>query len=251
MEASVPPPTAPPPPPGGVPGARSARIGWGLPDVLVAWLVGVVAALVVATPLADPNASATDKEQIPALLAAVFAQNAGIIGWLAFVARRKGRGSLRTDFGLGVRLRDVWWVAVGVGVSILANLLLIPITELAHLKHSTQDVVRLFEGASGPEVPLFVIGVVLVAPVAEELLFRGALLRALLRRTSPPVANFVTALVFALVHVIGDPGTGYYICAFLLLGLVSGGRALRTRSLSQSIALHAGFNLLAVIVIVS
>jgi membrane protease YdiL (CAAX protease family) len=51
--------------------------------------------------------------------------------------------------------------------------------------------------------------------------------------------------------VIGDPGTYYYVPAFLLLGLVSGWRAMKTGNLSQSVMLHVGFNLLASILIIS
>jgi membrane protease YdiL (CAAX protease family) len=77
------------------------------------------------------------------------------------------------------------------------------------------------------------------------------LLRALVRRTDPARAVFVSALIFALIHVVGDPDTYYYVPAFLLLGLVSGWRAQRTGNLSQSVMLHVGFNLLASVLIVS
>ena len=129
---------------------------------------------------------------------------------------------------------------------------MLPITELAGLKDSSQDVVQTFEHSAGLLEKVGVaIGVVLVAPVAEELLFRGALLRGLLRKWSPVVAVNGAALAFALVHVIGDPGTGYYLPAFLLLGLVSGWRAVATGRIGQSICLHAGFNLLAAIQIIT
>jgi membrane protease YdiL (CAAX protease family) len=242
----------PPVPGGAADGPRTARIRWGLGDVLLAWAIGLGVSLLVAAPLVDPNAGSTDKEQVPALIAALFGQSVGVVGWLWYVARQKGLGSLRDDFGLVFRPRDVLWVAGGVALALVSGWLLIPVTELADLKESTQDVVRLFEDSSGiTQRVLFTVGVVFVAPVAEELLFRGALLRALLRKTTPPVAVFISALAFALLHVVGDPGTAYYLSAFLLLGLVSGWRALRTGSVSQSIALHAGFNLLAAILIVS
>jgi uncharacterized protein len=179
-------------------------------------------------------------------------QNLAIVAWLALVAHRKGLGSLRRDFGLRMEARDALWLPVGVLLSIAAGIILLPITELAGLDDSSQEVVRTFEHSSGAiEIVLFVIGVVVLAPVVEELLFRGALLRALIRRTSPRNAVFGSALLFALVHFIGDPGTGYYVPAFLLLGLVSGWRSVETGRLGQSICLHAGFNLLAAILILS
>ena len=88
----------------------------------------------------------------------------------------------------------------------------------------------------------------MLAPIAEELLFRGALLRSLLRKLSPDHAVFVSALVFGLVHVLGDPSVGTLIAlpAIMLLGVVSGYQAVKTGDLSRPIMLHMGFNTLSV-----
>jgi hypothetical protein len=53
--------------------------------------------------------------------------------------------------------------------------------------------------------------------------------------------------VFALVHVILDPGAAFAIPGLMLLGLISAWRAAETGNLSQSFFLHAGFNLWAAI----
>jgi uncharacterized protein len=245
-------------PGGGVP-APVIRIRWGIPDALIAWIVGFVCALFAIIPIAIAAASRTHVPsngipkdlEVTALILALVAQNGGILATLAIIARVKGRGSLRLDFGLWFRLRDLGWVAAGFGLSLVAGWMLLPITELADLKGSSQEVVRQFEHANGIEVPLFTLGVVLLAPLVEELLFRGVLLRSLARRMQPAQAVFVAALAFALVHVLGDPDTYYYVPAFLLLGLVSGWRAMKTGNLSQSICLHVGFNLLATLLIVT
>ncbi|MGH2475110.1 MAG: lysostaphin resistance A-like protein, partial [Candidatus Limnocylindrales bacterium] len=100
---------------------------------------------------------------------------------------------------------------------------------------------------------LFAVLVVTVAPLAEELLFRGALLRALLRRTTPAWAMFVSALAFAAVHPLASPSIGSVIAVpgLFVLGMVSAGLAIRTGTLSASILLHAGFNLLTAISVVA
>jgi membrane protease YdiL (CAAX protease family) len=238
----------------------SVRLRWGIPDALLAWLAGFLGALlalvvmavyIAATRTHVPDDGIPKDLEVPALLLSLLAQNLAIIGALAFIARTKGLGSLRTDFGLRILPRDLAWVAAGLLLSLVAGWMLLPITELAGLKDSSQEVVKQFESANGIEVPLFALGVVLLAPLAEELLFRGALLRGLLRRTDPTRAVFVSALAFALVHVLLDPETIYYVPAFLLLGLVSGWRATKTGNLSQSVMLHVGFNLLASILIVA
>ncbi|MCJ7439244.1 MAG: CPBP family intramembrane metalloprotease [Acidimicrobiia bacterium] len=239
--------------------APVTALRWGLPDALIAWIVGVVCALLAVVPIAIvaasrahvPESGIPEDLEVPALILGLVAQNLGIIGTLALIARSKGRGSLWADFGLSVRARDLAWIAAGLGLSLVAGWMLLPITELADLNGSSQEVVRQFENANGIEVPLFALGVVLLAPVAEELLFRGVLLRGLVRRTNPARAVFASALIFALVHVIGDPDTYYYVPAFLLLGLVSGWRAMKTGNLSQSVMLHMGFNFLASILIIS
>ena len=231
---------------GAVP-ARIARIQWGLPDGAIAWIAGLVVSLVAIVPLVDPDR--TGDQPVDVLLVALFAQSLGVIGWLAYVAWRKGLGSLQADFGLRVSPPTVGFIGLGVALAAVAGWLLLPITDLANLDESSQDVVRVFEGSKGIEVPFFLLGVVVVAPVAEELLFRGALLRGLLRRTNPFVAVFGSALIFGLVHVVGDLGTGYYVPAFVMLGVISGWMAVTTGNLAASIGLHMGFNLLGALAI--
>ncbi len=234
-------------------------VRWGIPDAVLVWIIGFFAALAglllmiaVASTTGKVPASGIPRDfEIPNLLMGITSQNLAIIGALAAIARVKGRGSLRLDFGFAIRVRDIGWIAIGVLISVTAGLVLLPITELANLKGSSQEVVKQFERAQGLEIPLFIIGVVVLAPIAEELLFRGILLRSFMRRTSAGWAVMISALVFALVHVAGDPGTYYYLPAFMALGLVSGYRAVRTGSLSQSISLHIGFNLLASLLIIS
>ena len=122
--------------------------------------------------------------------------------------------------------------------------------DLANLKDSAQEVSKTVERAGGPGLVLLMLGVVLVAPIVEELLFRGALLRALQRRFTVPVAVLCSAAVFAGVHVVGDPGSYYVVPGLLLLGLVSGYQASKTGDLSRSVMLHLGFNLLSALSLV-
>lgn len=227
--------------------ARIARIRWGIPDAAIAWIAGLVVSLIAIAPFIEPDRAGD--QPVDVLLVALFAQSVGVIGWLAYVAWHKGLGSLRADFGLSASPQTVVFVGAGVALAALAGWLLLPITDLANLDESSQDVVRVFEESKGIEIPFFLLGVVVLAPVAEELLFRGALLRGLLRRTNPLAAVVGSAVVFALVHLIGDLGTGYYVPAFVLLGVISGWMAVTTGNLAASIGLHMGFNLLGSVLI--
>ena len=245
----------PSPPPAG---ARP-RIRWGLPDVAVAWVVGVVAAVVAGSIVGAAAGVEADRvgNDVGVLLASVVGQAIGIIGTLALVAARKGRGSLGADFGLVFRppggrwTTATLWVLGGIGLQVVS----LPFLQLlvdVHGKVETQDVVEPFERARGPSLALFAVLVVTVAPVAEELLFRGALLRALQRRMSPAWAAFVSALAFAAVHPLSSPTIGSVIAvpALFALGLVSAAAAIRAGDLSRSILLHAGFNLLTAVSVV-
>jgi membrane protease YdiL (CAAX protease family) len=228
------------------------RVRWGLPDAFVAWIVGVVLSLVVAVPFLNADGKIASGDKVVATLVLLVAQDVGVMAWLLGVARMKGLGTLRADFGLWFRWVDLAWVPVGIVVFALASALILPISDLAGLDDSSQEVVKTFERSSGAlEQVAFVLGVAALTPIVEELLFRGVLLRALLRRTTPAWSVLISALTFALVHFLGDAGTGYYVPAFLALGLVSGWAAVVTRRLGPSIALHAGFNLISAIIIVS
>ena len=197
-------------------------------------------------PFVDGDSIPKRDEDIATFVGLSFQTGATVLV-LLYIARARGRGSLTADFGLRVRLRDAGFLLAGLGVALVSIGLLQPIIELGDIEDTSQDVKRTFDEATGAGLGLLVIAVLVLAPLGEELIFRGVLLRALQRRISSDQAIFVAALAFALVHVALDPGAGFGVPALLLLGLVSGWRAIATGSLSQPIWLHAGFNLLAVL----
>jgi membrane protease YdiL (CAAX protease family) len=76
-----------------------------------------------------------------------------------------------------------------------------------------------------------------IAPLLEELLFRGLILQGFLRRYRPGVALFASALLFGLAH-----GNVHQFLVAFPLGLANGWLVWRTRSLWPAIALHAMLN---------
>jgi membrane protease YdiL (CAAX protease family) len=229
------------------PTGRALR--WGLGDVVWIWLVGLVAGAVAGAVTAGlrGRTGAADPDGID-LVVGLFAQNGVILAALAGVSRVKGRGTLRADFGLVVRFRDWPWLAAGVLLQVV-SLGLVALLDAVGGSLDEQQAVRTLERSQGPEIVLVVLGVALLAPVVEELLFRGLLLRSLLRRTSPVAAVVVSAVLFAGAHLF-DPSTVPLMAPLLLLAVISGIRSVRTGELSQSILLHAGFNLLSAVVLV-
>jgi uncharacterized protein len=219
------------------------RVRWGLWDVVLAWVAGLVGALVA-------SALVVDQARPVRLIAVLVGQNAAIILFLYVVVRQKGSGSLRHDFGFTARVADVPWFFVGVGIQ-LVSFVPTAILVAIHGTEAKQDVVKIADKAHGVQIPLMILGVAVLAPVTEELLYRGVLLLGLLRRMDAPRAVFVSALIFGLVHAVGDPSLGTLIAipSIMLLGVVSGYQAAQTGDLSRSIMLHMGFNALTAILL--
>lgn len=230
-------PAWPPPAP---PSSGPRRVRWGIGDVIWVWLVAVVVAGFASTiylgVVGHPR-------HITGWFIAVatVAQNGAIVVALMAVSRWKGVGTLRADFGFGFRIADWWWGAIGVGVSIGTGLLIIPITRLM-ADPPSQEVIRIIDRSSGPAAIAGALAVAIAAPIGEELLFRGVLLRSLQRRYRPGVAVAITSVVFAAVHPLLDPSAVLAVVPLLILSVVSGIAAVRSGSLSRSIWLHVGFN---------
>ncbi|HLF99205.1 MAG TPA: CPBP family intramembrane glutamic endopeptidase [Acidimicrobiia bacterium] len=167
-------------------------------------------------------------------------------GALILVAR-KGRRSLRVDFGLELRLRDWTAVPAAIGWFIVIALLTLPFTLLADVDEPAQDILRTLDDTRSTVriVGMFAMAVVM-APVLEELMFRGLLLRSLLRRGKPHTAIAASGLVFGLLHLPGASGLGAAgtVVGLSALGMIFSMQAVKTGSLSRPIVTHAGFNLI-------
>lgn len=97
---------------------------------------------------------------------------------------------------------------------------------------------EIFESLSSSPLAAFV-ALVIIAPITEEALFRGMVLRGLLRRYGPWRASLVSALLFGLVHVYPAQ-----IMPAFLLGLLLAAVHLRTGSLWPCVWMHAVVNAL-------
>lgn len=95
---------------------------------------------------------------------------------------------------------------------------------------------RAFSEMSRPELPVLVM-LCLLAPVLEEMLFRGVILRAFLQRYPRGIAIVHSAGIFGLAHM-----NLYQFVAAFTIGLLAGWLYERTRSLWPCIALHAAYN---------
>ena len=224
------------------PATKPARIAWGLPDALLCWMAGYLGAILASFPLyASHGGTDIDTKLVFGVI--LPAQQLTVVLAVVYVTRLKGQRSLAADFGLVVRLRDAKALVVGATLEIVLTLALLPILQLDPDAQNQQLLSDLKDHRDVGTIILFFIGAVILAPVVEELLFRGVLLRALLRRVQPVTAVLGSAIIFALVHYVGDPNTLPFLPALTGLGAVLAVVALRTGDLSTSIFIHAGFNL--------
>lgn len=97
----------------------------------------------------------------------------------------------------------------------------------------------LSEATSGPwGLILGVASACLAAPIAEEILYRGVLLRSLANRLPLWPALILSSAVFALVHIYTVPN----LILVGTVGLICGLSYMSSRTLLTAIALHALYN---------
>lgn len=96
------------------------------------------------------------------------------------------------------------------------------------------------------DLPLGLLCLALIAPLAEEMYFRGVLLSWLRRKMFAPLAILASAAIFALVHLrfVSHPSADgwVYTAAIAVVGVVTATLATTTRSLWGPYAVHAGYN---------
>ncbi|MGH8118616.1 MAG: lysostaphin resistance A-like protein [Rhodanobacteraceae bacterium] len=137
------------------------------------------------------------------------------------------------------------------GAVALAVILLVvsgPLTELLAGKHPVQQNIDVMadQVSLGMRIPLAIL-VVCVAPVIEELVFRGVLLSGLASRMRVGWAILVSALIFGCAHLPDFQFAWYPVPALVLLGLALGWLRVYTHSLWPSITLHATNNFIAML----
>lgn len=166
-------------------------------------------------------------------------------------ARVKGANGVLRDLGLKAPLRDA---GVGFAFGLAARFALVPLiyevidaTGLLRddqLDRLGEPAERIADLAEGPSFLLLVLFVGIGAPIFEEILFRGFLQPAAIRRLGPALGIGLTSLVFGAVHLqlLQFPG----LAAF---GAVLGFVAYRTNALLAPITAHMLFNIVTLVVL--
>jgi membrane protease YdiL (CAAX protease family) len=142
--------------------------------------------------------------------------------------------------GLGLLLGAIVWI----GMQLLSVLLAFVLGQLGIQVSGQQEVVN--AALKTPPV-IAILAVGLLAPIAEELFFRGITFNAWEREYGTRWAVIGSAVLFALVHIPG--GTWIVIPIIFLLGLILALAYARTRSLGTTIGIHAMFNLTSLLLL--
>lgn len=122
-------------------------------------------------------------------------------------------------------------IALAVAIQVISALLPIP---------KQLPIEKYFKNASGAYL-MAIFGITL-APLMEELFFRGFLYPVLARRTGVTLGIVMTSILFAFIH---QSQLGYAWAPLLLLfivGLVLTGVRARTGSVARSFLIHVGYN---------
>ncbi|EFH89086.1 type II CAAX endopeptidase family protein [Ktedonobacter racemifer] len=140
--------------------------------------------------------------------------------------------------GLGFRRFHVWHACVAIigffFLIYLANFVYQAVITTFHLPIQTNDQYIFEKGRIDPLTTYATLAAgVLVAPICEEIFFRGFLLGGLRRSMSNGWAIIISAVVFALAHF--DPGS---FAVLLVIGLILGYLRCRMRSIWPGILLH-------------
>ncbi len=232
-----------------VPPAPQREYTWRFTDTVIVFAAGVLASLIAG--VIAIGVSGVEEVTASWLFWLVLpAQFVGSFAALLWLSRRRGTGSWDTDFGFELNPKDFWYLGVGMLVLIATGLVAQAVRSALQLEDDNPQVLIdiVDQVGTGPTVFAMVASLVIAGPIAEELTYRGLLLRTILERMGPLPAVVISSLVFAAVHLT-DPALLSLqgvptLLAFVLMGLLLGWVTVRSGSLSRAIFIHGGFNLL-------
>ncbi len=248
--------------PDGPDGWRNSRwgfgeFGWGMLVYLAGSMLFGVALIAVMIANGDLDADTTDTSDIEfgvwAISVALLVNYVAFIGVPYMATRVKGLRSLARDFGLSFKWIDL---PIGVGGGIVAlvggGLLGTAIDSALGADEATSNIP--VDSVNGwLEFGVFLLGVGVLTPLAEELFFRGLFLRAGLKRGwSVAVTVAATTAIFTLPHLASVPewpGVLTLTAVIAFFGLVLAMLTIWTKlRLGSAIIAHLLINSVGVIV---
>jgi CAAX protease family protein len=179
----------------------------------------------------------------------IVAIDVGLVGTAWLITNRYGTGSLADDLGLRFSRHDAaGGLATGVSARALAVAIAIVVLALTGGDIDNTDIqFDVFED-NNAALSLAALNAVFIAPVVEEIFFRGLLQRTLVHWIGVPAGIVAQAALFTLPHIQFD-ATGLenatLLAAVGVAGVVFGLAYQMTGRLGTSIIGHSLFNLVA------
>ena len=218
--------------------------------LLAALFTALGAATVLSTPLGT-LALAAASNLATALIIGLVVVGSGVVRWRDLILATPAaspktlpapdrRGGLAGDLLWGVALALPILTAAGLFATLVLN------------GTGLSAPVVLPPAMSGVDLAANVLTAGLIAPIGEELLYRGVIAQAWARQSSARRAILFSAIVFAFAHTLTVGGTSVADAASvaavafvvrLPLGIALGWLWIRRRSIVATIALHAAYNL--------
>lgn len=220
-----------------------ARDGWTALGLLI-WVSLILSASVARTSGLSPTGNLS---LLVALYVLTPVAEAGVS--VAVLHRRRMLSSfLRANY----RWRPSSWrhvgmgLAIGIGLSVATAVILAAQHALTHTSVHANNPFVYAPGLSHPThlslLPFILAGaVVILAPLAEEALFRGILFQSLRTQWGTPTAAVIAGILFGAAHL-----NLTLMAPLALAGIVLNGLYARTRSLIPSTVAHASLNALSV-----
>lgn len=142
--------------------------------------------------------------------------------------------ALRRTFPLFIRYLPLVWM-----LSLVWSLILIQLQKYAILDEiPPQELVLLFTGGGDPvAITLLALFAVILAPLVEELIFRGCIYRFLKSQIAPVLAQILSAVLFALLHA-----NAMSFLPLVLLGVILARVYEQEGNILVPISFHALFN---------
>ncbi len=170
-----------------------------------------------------------------------------------FSSRRWGSGDLGTDIGFTMRFADLGWgplvwigaIAAQVAVAAIVVTLGLP------LVGNTEGIDEI--RADRTYVVSLVITAVVAAPIVEEMVFRGVVMRGLRSRLPMVAVIVVQGLLFGVAHIDPLRGRGNIGLVLVLsgVGIVFGVAVALLGRIGPSIVAHAIFNAAVLLVVLT
>jgi uncharacterized protein len=225
---------------------------WRIESAVLVWLATVVVAVVivgVVSSVVSPWERPLEPWQLVVSAAALWLPALAGLYW---VSRREGTARFVRDYRLTFRISEV---LVGVPLGVLTQLVLLealywPLNRFwpqtfsqERLEEPAREVV---DSASGMWTLAIIVVVAIGAPLVEELLYRGLIFGALEGRLTTGLAVAISGVWFGAAHFEGIQTPG-----LIVVGLVLGICAAKTKRLGLAVVTHAAFNATALVMLMS